>query len=182
VLADKLLRPPSDSFRLLILLPAHPNNGADDTRGQLGVLAAADGGEQRFLACAAYSRSGPRSSPIYVHAKVAIVDDAWLSIGSANLNEHSLFNDTEMNVVTCESDIARPVRCRLWSEHLERPSEEVGGDPQTVTDTLWRPIADEQLERRRAGAPLTHKIVRLPGVSRRSRRLLGPIQGFLVDG
>ena len=30
----------------------------------------------------------------------AIVDDDWLTIGSANLNEHSLFNDTEMNVVT----------------------------------------------------------------------------------
>ena len=28
----------------------------------------------------------------------AIVDDGWLTLGSANLNEHSLFNDTEMNV------------------------------------------------------------------------------------
>jgi phosphatidylserine/phosphatidylglycerophosphate/cardiolipin synthase-like enzyme len=182
VLREKLQHPPSDRFRLLVLLPAHPNNGADDTRGQLGVLADADGGAGRFLACAIYSRSASRSSPVYVHAKVAIVDDTWLTVGSANLNEHSLFNDTEMNVITREPDIARAVRCRLWSEHLERPAEKLGGDPATVIDTLWRPLADEQLERRLRGEPLTAKVVRLPGVSRRSRRLLGPIQGFLVDG
>jgi phosphatidylserine/phosphatidylglycerophosphate/cardiolipin synthase-like enzyme len=182
VLTEKLRQPPSDRFRLLVLLPAHPNNGADDTRGQLGVLAAADDGAGRFLGCAIYSRSGPRFMPIYVHAKVAIVDDAWLTVGSANLNEHSLFNDTEVNVITREADIARAVRQRLWSEHLERPADEVSGDPATTVDTLWRAVADEQLERLRAGAPLTHRVVRLPGVSRRSRRVLGPIQGFLVDG
>jgi phosphatidylserine/phosphatidylglycerophosphate/cardiolipin synthase-like enzyme len=180
VLVDKLRRPPSDRFRVLAVLPAHPKNGADDTRGQLGVLAEADDAG-RFLACGIYSRSGPRSSPVYVHAKVAIVDDAWLTVGSANLNEHSLFNDTEMNLITCERDIAGAVRRRLWSEHLERPAEDFS-DPATVIDTLWRPIAEEQLKRHRAGAPLTHRVVRLPGVSRRSRRLLGPIQGFLVDG
>ena len=37
-----------------------------------------------------------------MHAKIGIVDDAWLAIGSANLNEHSLFNDTEVDVVTCD--------------------------------------------------------------------------------
>ena len=38
VLAEKLRNPPNERFRLLLLLPAKPNNGADDTRGQLGVL------------------------------------------------------------------------------------------------------------------------------------------------
>jgi phosphatidylserine/phosphatidylglycerophosphate/cardiolipin synthase-like enzyme len=42
VLADKLHNPPDDDFRLLVLLPAKPNNGKDDTRGQLGVLVDAD--------------------------------------------------------------------------------------------------------------------------------------------
>jgi phosphatidylserine/phosphatidylglycerophosphate/cardiolipin synthase-like enzyme len=35
---------------------------------------------------------------VYVDAKVCVVDDAWLTVGSANLNEHSLFNDTEVNL------------------------------------------------------------------------------------
>ncbi len=46
------------------------------------------------------------------------------------------------------------------------------GIPTTLVDEAWHPIASEQLERQRAGAPLTHHLVELPGVSRRSRRLL----------
>ena len=33
ILADKLREPPSDDFRVVVLLPAKPNNGADTTRG-----------------------------------------------------------------------------------------------------------------------------------------------------
>src|SRR5206468_1620460 len=99
ILCDKLRRPPSDNFRLLLLLPVKPNTGAEDTRGLLAELVEADGGAGRLLACTLYGRHGRVSDPVYVHAKVGIVDDAWLTIGSANLNEHSLFNDTEMNVV-----------------------------------------------------------------------------------
>src|SRR5207247_420396 len=51
MLAEKLRRPPSDDFRLVVVLPAHPKNGQEDTRGQLGVLADADGGTGRFLPC-----------------------------------------------------------------------------------------------------------------------------------
>ena len=40
---------------------------------------------------------GRRHPRVYVHAKIAVVDDAWLTVGSANLHEHSLFNDTEVN-------------------------------------------------------------------------------------
>lgn len=122
------------------------------------------------------------AEPVYVHAKIGVVDDEWLTVGSANLNEHSLFNDTEVNVVCRDPDLVRDTRLRLWSEHLERPVEEVAGDPTEVVDTMWRPRAEEQLARRRAGDPLTHRLLRLPHVSRRSRRLLGPLQGFLVDG
>jgi phosphatidylserine/phosphatidylglycerophosphate/cardiolipin synthase-like enzyme len=114
-----------------------------------------------------------------VHAKVAIVDDRWLTVGSANLNEHSLFNDTEMNVVTTDPQLARRTRLELWSEHLER--EKVDSEPARVVDELWKPIADEQLERREAGEALTHRLIRLPAVSRRSKRLIGPMRGLLVD-
>ena len=36
ILANKLREPPSEDFRVVVLLPAKPNNGADTTRGQLG--------------------------------------------------------------------------------------------------------------------------------------------------
>jgi phosphatidylserine/phosphatidylglycerophosphate/cardiolipin synthase-like enzyme len=182
VLREKLRHPPTPEFRILCVLPAKPNSGNDDTRGVLGELIEADNEAGRIYACALYARSGPRADPVYVHAKIAIVDDRWLTIGSANLNEHSLFNDTEMNVVAHDPELARRTRLRLWAEHLERPPEEIPADPIEAIDELWRPIGEEQLERRRGGAPLTHRLVRLPHVSRRTSRMLGPLNGLLVDG
>jgi phosphatidylserine/phosphatidylglycerophosphate/cardiolipin synthase-like enzyme len=182
VLVAKLRRPPDDRFRLLVVLPAKPNNGNDDTRGQLGVLVDADAGAGRFLACTLYERGSEPPRPVYVHAKIGIVDDDWLTLGSANLNEHSLFNDTEMNVVALEARLARATRLRLWSEHLDRPAADIPEDPATAIDELWRPRAEDQLSRLGARQRLDHTLVRLPHVSRRAEALRGPINGLLVDG
>jgi phosphatidylserine/phosphatidylglycerophosphate/cardiolipin synthase-like enzyme len=182
ILADKLQKPPSEGFRVVVLLPAKPNNGADSTRGQLGALVRADDGAGRFLATTVSARTGQLGGPMYVHAKIGIVDDRWLTLGSANLNEHSFFNDTEMNIVTCDPAIARETRLRLWSEHLERSVEEVSGDPTQVVDGMWRPIAEEQRARLERGQPPTHRLRELPGVSRRSMALLGPLDSLVVDG
>jgi phosphatidylserine/phosphatidylglycerophosphate/cardiolipin synthase-like enzyme len=161
IVADKLRHPPSDDFHVVVLLPARPNNGADDTRGQLGMLVAADH-EERFLACTLY-QPGDRGL-VYVHAKIGIVDDRWLALGSANLNEHSLFNDTETCVITCDAELVRATRLALWREHLEHDS------PSFET---WRErVDDETYDRLRL----------LPHISRRTRRFLGPINGLLVDG
>jgi phosphatidylserine/phosphatidylglycerophosphate/cardiolipin synthase-like enzyme len=180
ILEDKLRHPPSDEFRLVVLLPHKANNGQDDTRGMLGRLVEADGDGDRFLATTILSRTGERDGPLYVHAKIGIVDDEWLAVGSANLNEHSLFNDTEVDVVTCDPALARQTRLRLWAEHLE--SDDVAGDPAQLIDERWFPIAQEQLARRRRGEPLTHHLIELEGVSRRSRRLMGPLDALVVDG
>jgi phosphatidylserine/phosphatidylglycerophosphate/cardiolipin synthase-like enzyme len=181
VLREKLVHPPTPDFRLLLVLPAKPDSGGDDTRGQLGTLLQADADGGRLLACTLYTVGGEKDWPIYVHAKVGIVDDAWMTIGSANLNEHSLFNDTEMNVVTHDARIARQTRVRLWAEHLQRPVNEVAGDPIAIIDRLWKPIAREQLEHRTRRERATHRLSMLPGISRRSRLLLGPLQGLVVD-
>jgi hypothetical protein len=58
----------------------------------------------------------------------------------------------------------------------------IDGDPSRVVDEFWRPIAQDQLARRRAGEALTHGLLELEGVSRRSKALCGPINGMLVDG
>jgi len=166
ILKAKLQDPPSDEFRLVVLLPRKPNNGKDDTRGQLGVLADADR-DQRLLACTLYQPG--HADQVYVHAKIGIVDDRWLCIGSANLNEHSLFNDTEACVITTDEELVRDTRLRLWREHLRR--EDVDGEPHEVIDQLWVATAEQG----------DHLAV-LPHVSRRSRRFLGPINGLLVDG
>ncbi|HKV31620.1 MAG TPA: phospholipase D family protein [Candidatus Dormibacteraeota bacterium] len=181
VLREKLARPPTPDFRLVLVLPARPDSGGDDTRGQLGTLLQADGDGGRLLACTLYAIGGEKDWPVYIHAKVGIVDDAWMTIGSANLNEHSLFNDTEMNVVTHDAGLTRQTRLRLWAEHLQRPADEVAADPIAVIDGVWKPIASEQSERRKRGERSTHRLTLLPGISRRSRLLLGPLQGLVVD-
>jgi phosphatidylserine/phosphatidylglycerophosphate/cardiolipin synthase-like enzyme len=166
ILKAKLQDPPSDEFRMVVLLPSKPNNGKDDTRGQLGVLAEADR-DQRLLACTLYQPG--HVEQVYVHAKIGIVDDRWLCIGSANLNEHSLFNDTEACVITTDEQLVRETRLRLWREHLRR--DDVDGAPHEVIDQLW--VATSE-----AGDHLAL----LPHVSRRTRRFLGPVNGLLVDG
>lgn len=181
ILAEKLRDPPSEEFRLLVLLPARANDGADISRGQVAALIHAADETTRFLACTIYARAGTLRDPIYVHSKIGIVDDRWLTVGSANLNEHSLFNDTELNVVTLDPDVTRRTRVRLWSEHLELPPEAVAGDPTSVIDEHWERISSEQLELLEAGEPLTHRLVKLPGVSARRRRLIGPLEGRLYD-
>jgi len=68
--------------------------------------------------------------PIYVHAKVLIVDDRVLHVGSANMNNRSLRLDTECDVVidaasAANADAAEAIataiaglRDRLLGEHL----------------------------------------------------------------
>ena len=88
----------------------------------------------------------------------------------------------EMNVVTDDARLARETRERLWAEHLELELDDVRGrDPRALVDEHWIPVAREQLRRERAGEEPTHRLVALPGVSRRSGRLIGPLTGIVDD-
>jgi hypothetical protein len=84
--------------------------------------------------------------------------------------------------LTCDPGLARETRPRLRATHLERDIDDIGGDPRTIVDELWRPIAAEQRERRSRGDPMTHRLLELHSTSRRSERLLGPLQALIVNG
>ena len=60
-----------------------------------------------------------RGTPIYVHAKVCVVDDV-LVVGSDNLNRRSWTHDTEIScsVIDEAGAFARDLRIELASEHL----------------------------------------------------------------
>jgi phosphatidylserine/phosphatidylglycerophosphate/cardiolipin synthase-like enzyme len=182
LLCDKLRDPPGERFRVVVLLPSKANNGEEDTRGMLAHVADADAGRGRFLATTIDAMTGSTVDQLYVHAKVGIVDDRWLTIGSANLNAHSFFNDTEVNVQVHDPELARATRLRLWSEHLGVPQDEIAGDPAEVVDRLWIPIARREGERRRAGEAREHRLRELSPSSRKIERLLGPMDAIVVDG
>lgn len=78
-------------------------------------------------------------APIYVHAKILVVDDATLRVGSSNMNNRSMRLDTECDVTIdaaggqnedCSDKIAA-IRDDLLAEHLGVPT-------RTVAATLAR--------------------------------------------
>lgn len=52
----------------------------------------------------------------YIHSKVAIVDDAAFTVGSANLNVRSMALDSELNVLSQALDVALELRRKLFKQ------------------------------------------------------------------
>jgi phosphatidylserine/phosphatidylglycerophosphate/cardiolipin synthase-like enzyme len=121
--------------------------------------------------------------PIYVHAKVSIVDDEWFSIGSANLNQRGLALDTEMNVQSIAPELARALRVRLWAEHLSLPIDRVAcADPIALVDTEWRAAAENLEARiRSSGVPVASKVRTYMPARNPASRLLDLIQGATLE-
>lgn len=108
-----------------IILPDHPNVGRAFSNAGVELLRnkSPEGVEEgRFEAfCLATSLQDGNTThyrPIYVHAKVAIVDDVWTTVGSGNLNNRGMRDDTEMNIATLDANLAYGLRLMLQAEHL----------------------------------------------------------------
>jgi phosphatidylserine/phosphatidylglycerophosphate/cardiolipin synthase-like enzyme len=100
-------------------------------------------------------------APIYVHAKVCVIDDVWATVGSDNLNRRSWTHDSELSCAVIDSELddripldpgglgdgsrkfARELRLSLWAEHLGRSP----ADPELLDLTrgsdLWQKTARE---------------------------------------
>jgi phosphatidylserine/phosphatidylglycerophosphate/cardiolipin synthase-like enzyme len=48
-----------------------------------------------------------------VHSKLALVDDAWCTIGSTNVAERSFHQDTELNASLWHAPTVRALRSEL---------------------------------------------------------------------
>jgi phosphatidylserine/phosphatidylglycerophosphate/cardiolipin synthase-like enzyme len=87
---------------------------------------------------ALYALENELGTPIYVHAKVCIVDDVWATVGSDNFNRRSWTYDSELSAAVIEERrddrlpadpgglddgarrFARQLRLELMAEHLGR--------------------------------------------------------------
>lgn len=117
----------ADGPEIVIVNPkeAHAQLEDDAMHGLRGRMTrrlhAADGGKDRFRIYYPVNSAG---EPIYVHAKIMIVDDLMLRLGSSNLNDRSLGFDTECDVaVEAPAALITWFRARLISEHLDVSSE-----------------------------------------------------------
>jgi phosphatidylserine/phosphatidylglycerophosphate/cardiolipin synthase-like enzyme len=76
-----------------------------------------DAGGSRF---AVFDLHNDADVPIYVHAKICIVDDTWMTCGSDNFNRRSWTHDSELTCAVTDDagDLPRRLRAQLWAEHL----------------------------------------------------------------
>ena len=143
----------SPELRVVAVLPrvpdqAHPLSRVPQQLGRADALAMLkEAGGDRV---AAYSIENHLSRPVYVHAKVCVMDDVWATVGSDNFNRRSWTHDSELSAVvidTAERDredlscsYARRLRLTLAAEHLDRTVGAAGypGDTSHVI-TAGRP-------------------------------------------
>jgi len=69
---------------------------------------------------AAFGLENHAGVPVYVHAKVCLVDDTWASTGSDNVSRRSWTHDSELAAVVLDGSYARDLRLTLAAEHLDR--------------------------------------------------------------
>lgn len=131
-----------------------PGESAKDFATQVEVLrAVAPHDPARWFATPrAHKRGAPvthsRPGAIYVHSKIMIVDDVFVSIGSANLNRRGFFHDGEINafaiperLAAAADNPARALRLQLWAQNLGLPpamGAALFGDTIGDTDFLLR--------------------------------------------
>jgi len=112
-------------LRLVVVIPLHPDvDGLGRVPELLGrhraigdLMAVAPG------RVAAYGIENHAGTPVYVHAKVCVIDDVWASVGSDNFNRRSWTHDSELSCVVVDPDYARSLRLTLAAEHLDRLGE-----------------------------------------------------------
>ena len=76
-------------------------------------------------------------TPIYVHAKVVIVDDGWLRVGSSNFNNRSLRLDTECDVVLAADEPGNDrIRETIAAIRNDLVAEHLGVEPKEIAAGL----------------------------------------------
>jgi phosphatidylserine/phosphatidylglycerophosphate/cardiolipin synthase-like enzyme len=109
-----------------------------------------------------YGVENRRGTPVYVHAKVCVVDDTWAAVGSDNFNRRSWTHDSELCAAVVHPDYARRLREALAREHLETrdevPMEDHFQSYARSADALERWYSDGKVGPRPPGRlrPLAH--------------------------
>jgi len=110
-----------------------------------------------LFAALGQSREDGTEADIYVHSKVAVIDDEWATIGSANAMIRSFGADTELNVTTWDRGVATALRRELFAEHLGGGVEpEAPGDDRAAMGLLRERALDNSQRRREGRAMRGH--------------------------
>jgi phosphatidylserine/phosphatidylglycerophosphate/cardiolipin synthase-like enzyme len=116
-IAARLERALQRGVEVMLLVPAVPEEPVYDARRDPTRRALFDALE----ALGRYPSFRLAGLPVYVHAKLMIVDDLWATIGSCNLHALSLGGSAEMNASIWDAAVARGLRetlCRRHERHI----------------------------------------------------------------
>jgi phosphatidylserine/phosphatidylglycerophosphate/cardiolipin synthase-like enzyme len=154
---------------------------------------------------AIYGIENLHGTPVYVHAKVCVIDDVWMSVGSDNVNRRSWTHDSELSCAVIDERLdereprvidrfgsgarvlARDLRLQLAREHLDRaPDDDADLVDPAGAFTAFRSAA-EKLEswhaagRTGARPPGRLRPYRLPPMSRATRLWATPLYRTIAD-
>ncbi len=140
-LAEALRRSPR--LQVIAVVPRFPDqdgrvSGPPNRLRQLTAMKLlTEAGGDRF---AVYDLENDAGTPVYVHAKVCIVDDTWMTCGSDNFNRRSWTHDSELTCAVVDPDglLPRRLRTALWSEHLGLPLDDPRLAEVDAAGELWR--------------------------------------------
>lgn len=116
-------------LKVIILGPLEPNLpgllgkilagvSIHDIHRNLARLQKAGGDRVGVYCLVSQSKTTPvRRRQIYVHSKLMIVDDRWITVGSANLDKNGMRDSSEVNLGITSARLARNLRVSLWKEH-----------------------------------------------------------------
>jgi phosphatidylserine/phosphatidylglycerophosphate/cardiolipin synthase-like enzyme len=104
---------------------------------------------------------------VYIHAKLMMIDDTFMTAGSANINTRSMQTDSELNIAHHRPVITGPLRERQWDKYTRG----VGADsaripPGTPLDKAferWGALMDDNATAKKSGqSPLAqlHEFLR----------------------
>ena len=106
-----------------------------------------------------------RPEEIYIHSKVAIANDVFMTIGSANINTRSMQVDSELNVVTESEGVARKLRRELWRNHtgenaaVLNPEKIENLEQLKILYEKWGELMEDNRKLMEDGQPLTMSLM-----------------------
>jgi phosphatidylserine/phosphatidylglycerophosphate/cardiolipin synthase-like enzyme len=92
----------------------------NDINNNLAALRkAGEGRVKTYSLISQHNRLKQRRKQIYVHSKLLIVDDKWITVGSANTDRDGFKDSTEFDLGIVSANVAQELRVKLWREHLK---------------------------------------------------------------
>jgi phosphatidylserine/phosphatidylglycerophosphate/cardiolipin synthase-like enzyme len=64
---------------------------------------------------------------VYIHAKLMMIDDTFMTLGSTNINTRSMQTDTELNIMHDRFETTKPLRERQWEKYTWGKDENGNG-------------------------------------------------------